>query len=95
MEPAPAGTYISLVVRLHAAADGVWYLYVDDADGTQSFPLKPLTLAIRLWRSGDAGILRGTIRLHGDAGWAPIQSNAQLERLIDLWLHRGGGSATT
>jgi hypothetical protein len=95
MEPASAGVYISLVVRLQASTDGGWYLYVDDADGTQSFPLKPLTLAIRLWRSGDAGILRGTIRLDGDDTWAPIQSNAQLERLIDLWLLHGGGSATT
>jgi hypothetical protein len=94
MDPEPAGEYIALVVRLQTAADGTWHLYVIGADGSRSFPLAPLTLVIRLWRSGVEGILRGTIRFDGDDNWAPIQTNAQLESLIHLWLF-GGGSATT
>jgi len=52
MDPEPAGEYIALVVRLQTAADGTWHLYVIGADGSRSFPLAPLTLVIRLWRSG-------------------------------------------
>jgi hypothetical protein len=92
----PAGDYIALVVRLQAAADGMWYVHVDGTSQVASIPLAPATLVVRLWRSADTGLLRGTIGLHGSNYWAPIQSNLQLEELTRAWLSIGknttGGS---
>src|SRR5262245_45511010 len=93
MEPSSTGEYIALVVQLQAAADGTWRLLVDGADGMQIFPLLPLTLVIRLWRSSDRRLLRGVLRLGGNDRWAPFQSNAQLEELVRAWLLGGAAHA--
>jgi hypothetical protein len=85
MEAEAAGEYIVLVVRLQAAADGSWELFVDDQTRTQRVPLKPATFVVRLRRMANQGLLRGSIRLDGNS-WAPLQSNAQLEQLIRGWL---------
>jgi len=87
-----AGTYITLVARLQAGPDGTWRFHVDGTPGLMSAPLVPATFIIRLWRAQDGGVLRGTIRLDGNDGWAPFQSNAQLTKLIHTWLF-GGSSA--
>jgi hypothetical protein len=84
-----SGEYISLVVRLQAAADGTWYLYIDGANTPHAIPLAPMTLVVRLWRARPTGPLRGSIRLHGSDRWAPIQSNDQLEELVRAWLLSG------
>lgn len=89
MDPEPTGNYVSLVVQLEPAADGKWYVRVDSAGTTQAIPLAPATLIIRLWRTNETGMLRGTIRLHSSNQWAPIQSNGQLEELIRAWLLSG------
>ena len=95
METKAAGEDIVLVVRLQAAADGSWYLHVDDQSHVHTIPLAPATLVIRLRRLGELGLLRGTIRLEGDQHWAPLQSNAQLEKLVRAWLFGGGQSMSS
>jgi hypothetical protein len=90
MSTEPAGEYIALVVRLQADAGGKWFIHVDGAAMPFVMPLPPLTLAVRLWRISETGMLRGIIRLHGDDHSAPIQSNAQLEELVRVWLFGGG-----
>ena len=85
----PAGEYVSLVVRLQADAGGRWFVHVDGATQPLVVPLVPLTLVVRLWRTSETEILRGTIRLQNDR-WAPIQSNSQLEELIHAWLFGSG-----
>lgn len=89
MGEAPSGEYISLVVRLQRATDGTWSIFADDAATTHVIPLAPMTLVVRLWRSGPEGILRGSIELQGLNRRAPIQSNSQLEELIRAWLLSG------
>jgi len=86
MESEPAGSYVALVVRLQTAADGRWYVYVDGTDRVDAIPLVPLTLVVRLWRSNDSDVLRGSIQRQGGDQWAPIQSNTQLEELVRAWL---------
>lgn len=86
MEGGSDGEYIVLVVRVQEDAKGVWHLHVDGANGTMDIPLMPLDLVVRLWRSHQSGILRGTIRLQNGPLSAPFQSNAQLEQLIHTWL---------
>jgi hypothetical protein len=86
VEAITSGEYISLVVRLQTDAEGTWFLHIDGADGQQDLPLVPATLVVRLRRSSPAGPLRGSIRLHGSDHWAPIQSNSQLEELVQAWL---------
>jgi hypothetical protein len=93
VETNSSGQYVSLVVRLQAASDGTWYLDVDGSNTAHTIPLLPMTLVVRLWRAGQSGPLRGTIRLHGTDHWAPIQSNGQLEQLVRAWL-LSGESAT-
>jgi hypothetical protein len=86
VEPAPEGDYIALVVSLQAAANGVWSIVVDGTPGMRAIPLAPVKLILRLWRAHDSGTLRGTVRLHGTDRWAPIQSNVQIEQLVQAWL---------
>ena len=89
MGDSTSGEYISLVVRLQAAADGAWYVHVDSATSTHTFALAPMTLVMRLWRASPVGPVRGSIRLHGSDSWAPIHSNDQLEALVRAWLLSG------
>jgi hypothetical protein len=77
--------YITLTVQL-VVDDSACSLRVDGLGDPQVIPLKPTTVAIRLWRNGDKGILRGTIRLHGTDFWAPLHSNTLLEQLVRAWL---------
>lgn len=88
MEAEPPGEYLALVVEIGVAADDRWYLTVDGTGPglPASFPLRPATLVLRLWRTKATGTLRGSIRLRGSEEWAPIQSNGQLERLLRVWL---------
>jgi hypothetical protein len=95
MEAQAAGEEIVLVVRLQAAADGSWYLQVDDQSHVHTIPLAPATLVIRLRHLGEQGVLRGTIRLQGGDIWAPLQSNALLEELVRAWLFNGGQSMSS
>jgi hypothetical protein len=88
MDTNPVGEYIALVVRLQADADGKWFIHGDGTAQPFVMPLPPLTLAVRLWRVSETGMLRGIIRLLGDERSAPIQSNAQLEELVRAWLFR-------
>jgi hypothetical protein len=81
-----SGEYIALVVRLQANADGDWYVSVDGTTILDALPLRPLSLVVRLWRATNTGILRGNIRLLESDQWVPIQSNAQLEQLVQAWL---------
>jgi hypothetical protein len=90
VEPAPEGSYIALVVSLQAAADGAWSIVVDGTPGMLSIPLVPVKLILRMWRAHDSGALRGTVRLHGTDRWAPIQSNVQIEQLVQAWLFGDG-----
>jgi hypothetical protein len=89
MDAASTGEYIAIVVRLRPSSDGTWYLDIDGTTGARSFPLVPLDLVIRLRKTGDDSILRGTLRLDGDDLLAPFQSNAQLVELVRAWLLRG------
>ena len=86
MEPTPSGDSIALVVRLREAADGRWLLHIDDASTTAEIQLQPATLVVRLWRSLNTKVLRGTIQLHGSQHVATIQGNMQLIELIRAWL---------
>ena len=85
-----AGEYIAFVVRLEADTGGQWFVHVDGTTQPLVVPVAPLTLAVRLWRTSETGVLRGTIRLQDDR-WAPIQSNGQLEELIRAWLFGSAG----
>ena len=91
MSAESSGEYIALVVRLQANADGNWSVSVDGTTIIHALPLPPLALIVRLWRSVDTGILRGSIRLSQSDQWAPIQSNVQLEQLVQAWLLSGPG----
>ena len=77
METTAAGEDIVLVVRLQAAADGSWYLQVDDQSHMRTIPLAPATLVIRLRRLGELGLLRGTIRLEGDQPGSGVESDLE------------------
>ena len=90
METDSSGNDIGLVVRLRLAADGLWYLSIDGTTGAQTIPLTPVTLIIRLRRSGASGVLRGSLRLHGGDVVAPIQLGSQIEALLYTWLSQGG-----
>jgi hypothetical protein len=92
MEPASAGEYIALVVRLQAADDGSWQLHIDGTAKAQTITLAPTTLIIRLWKSGQRGAMRGTLQIAGDDLVAPFQCNSQLIELIRTSLF-GGSSA--
>ena len=92
METDSSGNAIALVVQLQLADDGLWHLLIDGSTGSQSFPLAPATLIVRLWRNAERGILRGNIRLHGSNVVAPIQLNTQIETLLRVWLSQGGAS---
>jgi hypothetical protein len=63
----------------------VWQIVIDGMHPLPPIALVPLTLIVRLWRS-EAGVLRGTVGLHGSPVWAPIQSNSQLQELARVWL---------
>ena len=89
VEPASTGKTIALVVRLHGAADGRWYMSINGANVHQELPLMPLTLVLRFWRSNDLRVLRGTIQLHGSRHSAAIQTNEQIIELIQTWLQSG------
>lgn len=90
MDTEPAGEYIALVVRVQPNVDGTWYVYADGVNTAEAFPLVPITLVLRLWRSRATGVLRGGIQLHGSDSWVPIQSNTQIEELVRTWLSSGG-----
>lgn len=85
-----AGEYLTLVARLAATTDGSWRISVDGSR-TAGVPLAPATLVMRLWRNPQTGLLRGSVQLLGSDEWAPIQSNAGLERLVRSWLFEGQG----
>lgn len=86
MPPAEsAGEYLNLVIHVQPGQGGV--LIIDGTTGQQRIPQTPATLVIRLWRSFETGIVRGSIGLHSTDIVAPIQSNTQLERLIRTWLN--------
>ena len=89
MESKQAGDYIAIVVQLRAAAGGNWYVDITGTHHPKALLLMPLTLIMRLWRTGDTQVLRGTIRLQGSDNWAPIQTNAQMEELLRAWLLSG------
>jgi hypothetical protein len=93
MEAEATGEYIVLVIRLQRAGDGSWELFVDDQTQARRIPLQPATFVVRLRRMGTQGVLRGMVQLGGNSEWAPLQSNAQLEKLIQAWLFKGSSSA--
>jgi hypothetical protein len=86
-----AGAYLALVIRLEPDQHGQWQISVDGTTVIPPRSLPPTTLIVRLWRTPEAELLRGTIRLGtDDSPWAPIQSNAQLEALVRAWLGDAG-----
>lgn len=86
MEPASAGGYTALVIRLGVGGDGTWCVEFDDTRQSRVLPLTPAILVVRLWHAGNTGVVRGTIRLHGSEHWGPIQSNVQPAELMHAWL---------
>lgn len=82
----PAGEYITLVIRLQATSGDGWSVQVESDETAITLPLLPTTFVVRLWRSADTGVLRGTIQLHGTDYSAPIQSNDRIEALLRAWL---------
>lgn len=91
MDPTPEGSYIALVVRVEEMRGGSWSIAVDGSAGTLTLPLQPATFILRLWRAEDGQVIRGTIGLHGDENWAPLQTNVRIEQIMRHWL-MGGGS---
>ena len=86
MEQLPAGEYVTLVVQLSQAGDGSWRLRVDGLDGTEQYALRPMTAVVRLHRSAQGAILRGTIRLEQEALVAPLQTSDAIGTLLRAWL---------
>ena len=86
MELLSSADDISLVVRLQVGSDGTWFVSIDGFGPSQTFPIKPITLVVRLRRIRKIGALRGSIRLHGSKHWAPLQTNSQLAELVRAWL---------
>jgi hypothetical protein len=95
MQAPPIGESSALLVRLYVAADGVWRIHVEGSETTEDIPLAPVTLIIRLWRTNDTRVLRGTIQLHGSSHCATIQGNAQLVKLVRAWLLDDGSTGQT
>jgi hypothetical protein len=85
-ESEPGGSYLALVLRATVDADGRCRLQVTDARTAQRVSLVSGTLLVRLWRTSDDHLLRGTVRLNGTDLAAPFQSNAQLATLVQGWL---------
>lgn len=86
----PTGEYIGLVVRLESAADGTWTIVVDGTHSPLTLPLVPATLIVRLWRSEETSLLRGSIGLEGSGQWVPLHSNTTLIELLQTWLLNDG-----
>lgn len=92
VEHESAGDYFALVARLHADAQPAESLCsTRGATGQDDSHVAPI-IVVRLWRTRDRGILRGTIRLHESQYWAPLQSDARLERLLSACLAHGNGA---
>lgn len=79
------GEYQSLIVRIANTATGS-QLVIDSDETQQRVALPPAIFVVRLWRDSGTLTLRGYINLHGSDIHAAIQSNADLERLIKVWL---------
>ena len=92
MDPTPEGSYIGLVVRVEEM-HGSWSIAVDGSAGALTLPLQPATFILRLWRTEDGQVIRGTIGLHGDEEWAPLQTNVRIEQIVRHWLVGGGSSS--
>ncbi|NTU83375.1 MAG: hypothetical protein HGA45_29065 [Chloroflexales bacterium] len=86
MQLTPTGDTIMLVVRLQPDDDGTWHLHLEGLEPELVLPLAPATLIVQLWRDSGSKLLRGTLRLHGTAHSATIQSNTQLIDLLRSWL---------
>ncbi|HZO27262.1 MAG TPA: hypothetical protein VFH48_14875 [Chloroflexota bacterium] len=90
----PSGEMLALVIRFGPDRHGQWSVSVDGTTTLPARPVPPTTLIVRLWRSGERGVLRGTLRLGDDeAILAPIQTNDRLEALVRAWLGEPGAPA--
>lgn len=78
--------YITFTAQLRRESGDAWSIAIYGTDGPLILPLTPITLAIRVRRSGANGILRGTIAVAGRAERASFQSSAALEALLRGWL---------
>lgn len=86
MEGDLSGEYCVYVVRIEPTVNGTWQVHVDGTLQQFTVPLQPLTLVVRVWRTHDTGVLRGTLRLRSTELVAPFQSNSALEQIIRSWL---------
>lgn len=77
---------IAVAIRLQPDPYGSWSFHVEGTSYFDAIPLAPATLIVRLWRSDDSKILRGTVQLHGSTHTAMLQSNTQLIEIISAWL---------
>ena len=82
----PSGSYTVLVVQIHRGADDTWQLTVEGEGERRVVPLVPAVLVLRMWRSSDGQLLRGTVRLRDGMEPAPFQANRQIEALLRAWL---------
>lgn len=86
----PSGTeseQIALVVRLAIDEQNAWHLHVDGTHGTDTWPLVPLMLIVRMHRYNS--VLRGTLRLNDNTP-IPIQIHTDIIALLQSWV--GGGA---
>ena len=90
----PSGEMVALVIRFGPDRHGQWSVSVDGTTTVAARPVPPTMLIVRLWRSGERGVLRGTLGLAEDETLlAPIQTNDRLEALVRAWLAEPGDPA--
>lgn len=90
----PSGEMLALVIRFAPDRHGQWSVSVDGTTTVAARPVPPTTLIVRLWKSGERGVLRGTLGLAEDETLlAPIQTNERLEALVRAWLAEPGDPA--
>jgi hypothetical protein len=88
------GDYLALAIRLQPDRDGRWQVSIDGTMHLGPRPVPPTTLVVRLWCVAADGPLRGSLGLAGDdAPWAPIQTDARIERVLRAWLGEPDGAA--
>ena len=83
--PASADQYMALVVRVELDSSGDWVVVVASHTTRLTTHIAPATLVLRLWRSADGGVLRGTVGLAGTEHTVAVQTQTAALELLRAW----------
>ncbi|HRC74302.1 MAG TPA: hypothetical protein PLO33_01410 [Kouleothrix sp.] len=83
--PASADPYMALVVRVEPDNAGGWVVVVANHTARLTAHLVPATLVVRLWRSVESDVLRGTVWLAGTEYTVAVQTQTAALELLRAW----------